>query len=67
MYNNPKSIHISVIFRDIILCFTNPTYNRGGLIIRQASHYTDRTSCSARPSAILSAMILTIGGYRRSS
>ena len=27
----------------------------------------DRTSCSVRPSAILSAAILTIGGYRRSS
>ena len=27
----------------------------------------DRTSCSVRPCAILSAVILTIGGYRRPS
>ena len=27
----------------------------------------DRTSCNVRPSAILSAAILTIGGYRRPS
>ena len=51
--------------------------------LRAASHYTilslrrpamaphdaiaDRTSCSVRPSAILSAAILTIGAYRRPS
>ena len=35
VYNNPKSMYISVIFRDtiIVLCFTNTTYNRRGLII----------------------------------
>ena len=52
-------------------------------VLRAASHYTilslrrpamtphdavaDRTSCSVRASAILSAAILTIGGYRRPS
>ena len=35
VYNYPKSMYISAIFRDtiIILCFTNPTNNKGGLII----------------------------------
>ena len=34
MYDNPKSMHILVMFKyHYILCFTNPTNNRRGLII----------------------------------
>ena len=44
----------------MILCLRRPAMDPHDAI-------TDRTSCSVRPSAILSAAILTIGGYRRPS